>query len=147
MKDAAVRRWSAIHAALYRLTGGRLGGRLVENDMLLLTTRGHVTGKPHTVPLLYLRAGQRFVVIASYGGRSKDPTWYSNLTEEPRVRVQVGRQTRPMVARTADEPERARWWPKIEAAYDGYRQYQSRTDREIPVVFLEPRHEGHHEPG
>jgi len=138
MRDAAVRRWSRVHAILYRLTGGRIGDRLVANDMLLLTTRGHVTGRLHTVPLLYLRAGESLVVIASYGGRPDNPTWYSNLTEDPMVRVQIKGDTSTMMARTATEPERSRWWPRIEAAFDGYRRYQLRTEREIPVVFLEP---------
>lgn len=138
MRDNAVRRWSRVHAVMYRLTGGRIGDRLVENDMLLLTTVGHVSGEPHTVPLLYLRDGEELVVIASYGGRPENPTWYRNLVAEPNVEVQVGGTRKPMRARTADESERELWWPRIEAAYDGYRQYQSRTDRVIPVVFLEP---------
>jgi len=138
MRDPAVRRWSRFHVRLYRLTRGRIGDRLVDNDMLLLTTRGHVTGEPHTVPLLYLRAGERLVVIASYGGRPLDPTWYLNLVAEPRVEVQTRGERSEMLARTASEVERALWWPRIEAAYDGYRDYQSRTDRVIPVVFLEP---------
>lgn len=138
MRDNAVRRWSRIHAVIYRLTGGRIGDRLVENDMLLLTTFGHVSGEPHTVPLLYLRAGEELVVIASYGGRPENPTWYRNLVADPNVEVQLGGTRKPMRARTADESERELWWPRIEAAYDGYRQYQSRTDRVIPVVFLEP---------
>jgi len=138
MRDAAVRRWSRVHALVYRLSRGRLGDRLVDNDMLLLTTRGHVTGEPHTVPLLYLRDGEVLVVIASYGGRAENPTWYRNLVAEPRVEVQIRGATTAMRARTANESERAEWWPQIENAYDGYREYQSRTERTIPVVFLEP---------
>lgn len=138
MKDSAVRRWSRVHSALYRLTGGVVGNRLVDNDMLLLTTRGHLTRQAHTVPLLYLRDGERLVVVASYGGRPRHPTWYDNLVEDPRVEVQIDETRTERLARTADEVERKRWWPRIEAAYDGYREYQSRTDREIPIVFLEP---------
>lgn len=138
MRDASVKRWSRFHTILYRLTGGRIGDRLVDNDILLLTTRGHVTGKPHTVPLLYLREGERLVVIASYGGRPANPTWYQNLSADQRVEVQVKGETVEMWARIADETERARWWPAVEAAYDGYADYQSRTSRQIPVVFLEP---------
>lgn len=133
-----MRRWSAFHVALYRLTGGRLGRRLVDNDMLLLTTRGHRSGKPHTVPLLYLRDGSSLVVIASYGGRPKHPAWYDNLRADPAVRVQVGRRRFSMRARTTSEEERIRWWPRVVAAYEAYAEYQSRTEREIPVVLLEP---------
>jgi deazaflavin-dependent oxidoreductase (nitroreductase family) len=137
-----VKRWSALHTVVFRLTGGVIGRRLVDNDMLLLTTSGHVTGAPHTVPLLYLSDGDRMVVVASYGGRPRHPMWYHNLIVEPTVQVQIkGRRSR-MVARPATTSERAQWWPRIEEAYDGYSIYQARTDREIPVVFLEPPSEG-----
>ncbi len=115
-----------------------MGRRLVRNDMLLLTTRGSATGKPHTVPLLYLREDSTLVVIASWGGRPHHPDWYVNLTDEPRATVQVQTKRWAVRARTANESERELWWPRIVAAYPGYRNYQSRTDRIIPVVFLEP---------
>ncbi len=138
MRDGSVRRWSSAHRIVYRLTRGVVGRRLVANDMLLLTTTGHATGRSHTVPLLYLRADESLVVIASYGGRPRHPTWYENLVAHPMVEVQVNGSRFRMTARTATATERIRWWPRIEAAYDGYAVYQSRTDREIPVVFLEP---------
>lgn len=138
MKDSGVKRWSAIHALVYRFTRGVIGRRLVDNDMLLLTTKGHRTGKNHTVPLLYLQDDDRYVVIASYGGRPRHPTWYDNLVAEPAVRVQVRSRRQSMRARTATPEERGQWWPRIVNAYDDYAVYQSRTDREIPVVFLEP---------
>ncbi|HUG32611.1 MAG TPA: nitroreductase family deazaflavin-dependent oxidoreductase [Acidimicrobiia bacterium] len=138
MRDSSVRRWSSFHALLYRLTGGRVGRRLVGNDMLLLTTRGHETGNDHTVPLLFLRDGTRLVVVASYGGRPDHPTWYHNLVAEPKVTVRLGAKQMRMTTRTADPDEREVWWPRVVAAYDGYATYQSRTGREIPVVFLEP---------
>ncbi len=124
---------------LFRLSGGRLGNRLVANDMLLLTTTGRITGESHTVPLLYLRDGNSLVVIASYGGRDRYPDWYLNLDDAPEVDVELPGTKQRMVARTADPGERDRWWPLAVAAYEGYAGYQSRTDREIPVVFLDPR--------
>jgi F420H(2)-dependent quinone reductase len=120
------------------MTHGRLGKRLVDNDMLLLTTSGRATGEPHTVPLLYLRDGDRLVVIASYGGRNHHPDWYLNLELKPGVCVELPGTRRRMFARTASSNERAHWWPRIVDAYDGYAVYQSRTQREIPVVFLDP---------
>ncbi|MGD2061481.1 MAG: nitroreductase family deazaflavin-dependent oxidoreductase [Acidimicrobiia bacterium] len=138
MRDGSVRRWSSVHRVAYRLTAGAIGRRLVNNDMLLLTTIGHLTGRQHTVPLLYLRDGEALIVIASYGGRPHHPTWYDNLVADPLVQVQVNGKRFPMVARTATASERSSWWPRVEAAYEGYAAYQSRTDREIPVVFLEP---------
>jgi deazaflavin-dependent oxidoreductase (nitroreductase family) len=142
MRDPAVRRWSAFHRRVYRLTRGRLGRRLVDNDMLLLTTRGRATGEEHTVPLLYLRDGASLVVIASYGGRPRHPDWYLNLVAHPRVEVQVEGRRGQMLARTARPEERAAWWPRVLTAYDGYRVYQTRTGREIPVVFLDPEETG-----
>lgn len=106
--------------------------------MLLLTTRGSVTGKPHTVPLLYLRDGRTLVVIASWGGRPDNPDWYRNLCRDPRATVQVRSKRWAVRARTASVGERALWWPRIVAAYPGYRVYQARTYRVIPVVLLEP---------
>lgn len=105
--------------------------------MLLLTTKGRVTGEDHTVPLLYLRDGDRLVVVASYGGRPRHPAWYRNLVAEPSVRVQVNDTRMSMVARTATPEERSGWWPEIVEAYDDYSTYQSRTERQIPIVFLE----------
>jgi deazaflavin-dependent oxidoreductase (nitroreductase family) len=138
MKDISVKRWSRFHTSLFRTTGGRLGKRLVANDMLLLTTIGRKTSQLHTVPLLYLSDVDYLVVIASYGGRDQYPEWYLNLVANPSVSVEVPGQKMSMVARTADPEERNGWWPRIVDAYDGYATYQSRTQREIPVVFLEP---------
>ncbi len=76
-------------------------------------------------------------MIASWGGRDTHPEWYLNLLAEPRAIVQVLSRTWKVSARTAEPGERKRWWPRIVEAYDGYAVYQSRTDREIPVVFLE----------
>jgi deazaflavin-dependent oxidoreductase (nitroreductase family) len=129
---------SSWHRVLYRVTGGVIGRRLVDNDILLLTTRGRVTGREHTVPLLYLRDGESLVVIASYGGRDRHPGWYLNLFADPSVTAQTGRDRRSFQARTATEEEREMWWPRVVAAYSDYAVYQSRTERQIPVVMLEP---------
>lgn len=132
-----MKRWSALHRVVYQVSGGIIGRRLVDNDMLLLTTTGRASGRSHTVPLLYLRDGDSLVVIASYGGRPQHPEWYLNLAAHPSVRVQVGSTHREMSARTATSEERSSWWPRVVAAYGDYAVYQGRTDREIPVVILE----------
>ncbi|MEX2250965.1 MAG: nitroreductase family deazaflavin-dependent oxidoreductase [Acidimicrobiia bacterium] len=133
-----MRRLSRLHRGLYRLTGGRLGRRLVDNDMLLLTTTGRHSGRRHKVPLLFLTQGDTLVVIASYGGRDHHPAWYLNLVADPEVEVQVSKRSFEARARTADPDERASWWPRVVDAYGGYAVYQTRTDREIPVVLIEP---------
>lgn len=136
MKERRVRQLSSLHRRLFRLSGGRVGKRLVNNDMLLLTTVGRTTGMPHTVPLLYLAHGEDLIVIASYGGRPQHPSWYLNLVAEPRCQVQTRNSRFEAIARTAQPHQREAIWPLVEAAYHGYREYQSRTDRVIPVVLL-----------
>jgi deazaflavin-dependent oxidoreductase (nitroreductase family) len=137
VKDATVKRASSVHALLYRLTAGRVGNRLVANDMLLLTTTGRGTGEHHTVPLLYLRSADTVLVIASYGGRQRHPDWYLNLQTHPSVKVQIDGKRTTGTARTMSPEERGRWWPKVVEAYADYDVYQSRTDREIPIVAIE----------
>ena len=138
MRDRTAKTLSTIHTLAYRLTGGRVGRRLVDNDMLLLTTRGRKTGTPHTVPLLYLRDGEALVVIASWGGRPNHPHWYLNLEADAGAKVQVPGETWDVTAEPMEAEERAQWWPRIVEAYGGYADYQARTDRPIPVVRLSP---------
>lgn len=138
MRDTTARRLSAIHKVLYRATAGLVGRRLVNNDMLLLTTVGRRSGRRHTIPLLYLVQDPHLYVIASWGGRDQHPEWYLNLLEEPNVDVQVDGRRFRATARPLGEPERTHWWQRAVAAYDGYATYQSRTERLIPVVSLTP---------
>lgn len=138
VSDPTVRRLSKLHRRLYRLTAGRIGRRLVHNDMLLLTTKGRRSGLPHEVPLLYLEDDDCLVVIASYGGRPRHPDWFINLEAHRAAEVQVGDHRMPVTARLANAEERTKWWPRIVDAYPGYAEYQSRTERPIPVVFLDP---------
>jgi deazaflavin-dependent oxidoreductase (nitroreductase family) len=136
MHDTTVRLLSKAHAVLYRASGGWVGRRLVNNDMLLLTTTGRTTGTTHTVPLLYLTDGDDFIVIASYGGRPNHPDWYRNLSVLPSGTIQVNGNHHAVEASTLSVAERSAWWPAIVAAYGDYETYQSRTDRVIPVVRL-----------
>jgi deazaflavin-dependent oxidoreductase (nitroreductase family) len=104
--------------------------------MLLLTTTGRTTGVRHTVPLLYLRCHDRLIVVASYGGRPEHPEWYRNLSARPQVSVQIRGAHEKREATTMTDGERTEWWPKIVDAYDDYAVYQSRTDRQIPLIWL-----------
>ena len=135
-KDRVARLVTAAHTALYRLSGGRVAGRLAGMPVLLLTTRGRVTGTPRTVPLTYFPDGDDIVLVASYGGDDRDPGWYRNLRADGRVQVLEGTNRRAMTARTATADERDRLWPGIAATYPGYARYQSRTGRRIPLVVL-----------
>lgn len=123
---------------VYKATRGRVGQRLVDNDMLLLTTTRRSTGAEHTVPLLYLTDGDDLIVIASYGGRAEHPQWYLNLVAAPTVSAQIRDEIIALEAVTMDSPERRVWWPRVVTAYSDYAVYQSKTLREIPVVRLIP---------
>lgn len=107
---------------------------------MLLTTTGRRSGRARTVPLCSLRDGESFVVIASYGGLDRSPSWWLNLQREPRASVQLGRTTRAVVAREATPVERERLWAEVTARAPGYLDYQRRTTRVIPVVLLDPHH-------
>lgn len=137
-KDRVARLVTAVHQGLYRLSGGRVAGRLAGMPVLLLTTRGRVTGRCRTVPLTYFTDGDDIVVVASYGGDDRHPMWYRNLCADARVEVAQGPARRQMTARPATAEERDRLWPRIVVTYPGYARYQSRTGRRIPLAVLSP---------
>jgi F420H(2)-dependent quinone reductase len=138
LPDLVFRLMGAIHRPVYRLTGGKVGGKIGASPVLLLTTTGRKTGKPRTQPLLYAPAGDGYAVIASKGGADAHPLWFRNLQANPRVEVTIGRTTRPMHAREAEGDERERLWRALADSYSGYDTYATRTSRRIPVVVLEP---------
>jgi len=105
---------------------------------LLLSTRGRKTGNRSTLPLLYGEAGGAFVIIASKGGAPAHPAWYLNLMAEPECEIQVGRDHHKVKARVAEGEERAKLWHLMEDIYPPYNDYQAATERQIPVVVLDP---------
>jgi F420H(2)-dependent quinone reductase len=126
-----------IHVALYRASGGRLGGRVGKGvPVLLLTTTGRKTGKRRTTPLLYVEEGDRYVVVASVGGAPSHPAWYLNLRSNPAATIQVGGRKVVVTAETAGPEERARLWSRVTQMWPRYDDYQAKTRREIPVVIL-----------
>jgi len=120
------------------VTGGRLGGRILGMPVLLLTTTGRRTGRPHPVGLTYLLHGSGYAVIGSNGGAPNHPDWLLNLRASPRAEVQVRDRTSVVRTREAAGDERHRLWDMAVAAYSGYDAYRKRSGREIPVVILEP---------
>jgi deazaflavin-dependent oxidoreductase (nitroreductase family) len=128
-----------VHTLSYRLTGGLVGQHVPGlPPMLLLDHAGAKSGKKRTTPLVYIRDGEDIVIVASKGGSRRNPAWFHNLRANPETTVQVGSRRLPVTARIATADERARLWPKVVAAYRGYESYQERTEREIPLVILEP---------
>ena len=131
--------FTAIHVFFYRISDGNIGGRFRGAPVALLTTTGSKTGKKRTTPVLYIDENKNMVLVASNGGRPKDPMWCSNLRKNPDVEVQLKKEMRKMRARKASPDEKFRLWPLLTKMYPTYDNYQKKTNREIPVVILESR--------
>ena len=128
------------HTAIFRLTGGRIGGRVVGGPVLLLHHTGAKSGKQRISPLLYLPDGDRMVIVASKGGYTKHPGWFHNLKANPDTVVELPREGKVGVrARQASPTERDELWPRVVELYKGYSAYQRSTAREIPLVILDRR--------
>ena len=110
--------------------------RVVSNRLLIITTIGRRTGKQHTWPLVGVRDGERWIVIASNGGQDVHPSWYLNLTAHPDATLEAGGERWAVRADAAKGAERERIWQLVVAEQPVFRGYQDKTDREIPVVVL-----------
>ena len=128
------------HVRAYRETKGERGYIWNNATTLLLSTKGRHSGEEKTVPLIFVKDGENYVIIASLGGAPKHPAWYLNLDANPRVTVQVKDKVFGAIAHTAQQPERERLWDKALEAWPQYDDYQAKTTRRIPVVVLEPVH-------
>lgn len=130
---------SPANTAVYRMSGGRIGGRFSRNaPICLLTTTGRKSGQARTVPLLYLADGDDVVLVGSQGGMAEHPNWYLNLVDHPEVTIQIGSTTTKMTARTAAPEEKSPLWQRLVGIYKSYDSYQSRTTRDIPVIICTP---------
>jgi F420H(2)-dependent quinone reductase len=131
----------AIHKALFRVSGGRIGtvqpGKGV--GTLFLVSTGRKTGTQRRNALFYVEDGPSFVVVASNAGEEADPSWWLNLQSTPAATVELGTEKVPVRARAATADETARLWPRLVAGYAEYEQYRARRQREIPIVIFEPR--------
>jgi deazaflavin-dependent oxidoreductase (nitroreductase family) len=128
------------HRALLAVTGGRFPKTVLGMFTLELHTVGRKSGKPYANLLTSpIHDDKRIIVVASKGGHSADPDWYRNAVATPDVSVTVDGKTSPYRARTATAAERETLWPQIVKTYKGYADYQKNTDREIPLLILEPR--------
>ena len=130
---------SSTHVFFYKISGGRLGGRMHKIPVLLLTTTGRKTGRKRTTPLLYARDGNRLVIVASNGGRPLDPSWWMNLKHNPIAMVQIKDVKQTIYEQRAIGSEKDRLWQIMTSLYPSYDDYQKRTNREIPIVVLRPK--------
>ena len=131
---------NAAHRAVLKVSGGKVGWSASKMPVLELTTTGRKSGQPRSVMLTSpVQEGDTFIVVASRGGDDQHPAWFLNLRDQPAVEVAwKGETKRPMRARDATAEERARLWPIITADHKNYAGYQTKTDREIPLVLLSP---------
>ncbi len=126
------------HVEAYRRTDGAEGYEWKDGShIILLTTIGHRSGEERTVPLIFGRDGDDYLIVASKGGADEPPAWYVNLEANPEVTVQDRADVFKATARTATPEEQARLWPIVTKEWPHYDEYQTRTTRRIPVVVLE----------
>jgi deazaflavin-dependent oxidoreductase (nitroreductase family) len=125
------------HVDRYQETDGAEGHDWQGTTVLLLTTTGRRSGKARTTPLIYQESDGDPVIVASLGGAPKHPNWYHNLQADPEVQVQIRGEKFTARARTATAEEKPALWKLMAAAWPAYDEYQTKTDREIPVVILE----------
>ena len=135
-----------VHTWIYRRTGGRVGANLRLGagfrkpvPTLLLEHLGRKSGKTFVTPLVYITDHDNVVIVASAAGRTENPQWYRNLLAHPDVHIQIGPDRRAVKAVIASEAERTRLWPRLVDAYADFDSYQGKTEREIPVIILQPR--------
>jgi deazaflavin-dependent oxidoreductase (nitroreductase family) len=133
---AIIRLMGRVQTAIYRRSGGRRMSRFGRAPVLLLTTVGRRTGQGRTVPLLYVKDGDAYAIVGSFGGHDSHPAWVHNLRARPKASVQAGVTTVAVTAREASEKEIARLWPDFVAMYPAYAEYRTRTSRTIPVFIL-----------
>jgi deazaflavin-dependent oxidoreductase (nitroreductase family) len=120
----------------FRANEGRVGGHWDGRDLLLLTTTGRKSGRPHTTPMVYTRDGDRLLVYASKGGAPKHPDWYLNLVADAHVTVEVGADRYDAIATPLEGEERDREYAAQAERVPTFAEYQQKTDRVIPVVAL-----------
>jgi deazaflavin-dependent oxidoreductase (nitroreductase family) len=139
VKDHLFRTVTAVHRGIFAATNGRVTGRGMGMPVLILTTTGRTTGQlRQTMLTTPLEIDDTITLVASFGGDDREPAWCKNLRANPDVEVTMRGKKRQMRARVADAAERADLWPRITSAHANYAGYQRKTDREIPVVVLEP---------
>jgi len=146
MNDCGIylgRRSTKVHVAIYRRSGGRIGGSVPGwpgARVALVDHRGARSGVPRTSPLMYHRDGASIAVVASKAGQPTNPAWFHNLMAHPETTVQIGAEALPVRARRATKEEQERLWPEFLAFYPGYATFRRRAHpRAIPIVILDPR--------
>lgn len=139
MPDSWLTAMGKLNVPLYRLTRGRLMGKIGDAPVLLLTSTGRRSGQKRTAPVLFLADLERLIVIGSNAGNARTPAWSYNLQANPDAEVEIRGTRRLVRARVAEGEERAELWRRMNAQYEGFDAYDARTSRDIAVFVLEPR--------
>lgn len=130
--------WVRNQVAQYEATDGVEGGTMKGLPVVILTTMGATSGMIRKVPVMRVEHGGEYLAVASMGGAPKNPSWYHNLVAHPLVEVQDGAVRRDYIARQLEGEERGVWWDRAVAAFPDYAEYQTKTDRQIPLFLLTP---------
>jgi len=137
--DTLMKAVNVIHRAIWNASGGRIAGKGYGMPVLALTTTGRKSGQPRTVMLTSpLQEGDKYVIVASKGGDDRNPEWFLNIKANPKVEMKIQGKSQLMTAHVPEGAERADLWERLTSKHKNYAQYQTKTDREIPVVVLEP---------
>ncbi len=140
LTDIGMKAANFVHRGLLTVSGGRLGSSVGSMQVVQLHATGRKSGKRRTTMLTApIAEDDTYVLVASKGGDDRHPEWYLNLVADPEIELTVDGVTMPMTARVADDAEKDELWPRIVETYDGYGTYQTKTDRNIPVIVCEPR--------
>jgi F420H(2)-dependent quinone reductase len=127
-----------IYAFLYRLTGGKFGGKVQGLQVLLLTTTGRKSGKHRTTPLGYFEDDGGYVIIGSNAGYDTHPAWFHNLRSNPRATIQIGDKQFEVNAEIAGSDKRSQLWARLIELAPAYANYAKKTSRQIPLITLRP---------
>ncbi len=127
-----------IHVGLYRMSGGKFANKIANLPIMLITTFGRKSNKPHTNPVVYIEDRQDYLVSASAGGMDWHPSWYLNLKNRPEAKIEIGDKTFNVQAVILDGEERIRLYKKFKAASGNFEKYEKGTSRVIPVIRLTP---------
>jgi deazaflavin-dependent oxidoreductase (nitroreductase family) len=136
--EPSTQQWVRDQVALYESSGGTKGTTLRGMPVVLLTMLGASSGKLRKVPLMRVEHEGAYAAVASQGGAPTHPAWYRNLLASPHIELQDGPVKGDYVAREVRGEEKAMWWERAVAAFPNYADYQRKTEREIPVLVLEP---------
>jgi len=136
--EPSTQQWVRDQVELYESSGGTAGTTMRGMPVVVMTNRGARTGKLRKTPLMRVEHDGLYAVVASRGGAPTHPLWYRNLLADPHVELQDGTTKQDMIARELHGEEKALWWKRAVEAYADYEDYQKKTDREIPVLLLEP---------